>query len=184
MNVTNALNVIGYPTNALVPAGVIVMWSGTLIPMGWALCDGTTYGTLVSPDLRGRFIVGVNNYANAQLISTGQYVMYGQAGLTPSVAPNDGTTINYGTIGNKGGETGHVITLPESASHTHSVTATISNGNFYGPNTSASTLFSGVVPAAKAIQPTISVTEISQGGNLPHENRPPYYVLAFIIKLP
>jgi hypothetical protein len=43
---------------ALLPQGVIVMWSGTIatIPDGWALCDGTN-GT---PDLRNRFIVGAN----------------------------------------------------------------------------------------------------------------------------
>lgn len=37
-----------------VPGGVIVMWSGTTAPTGWSLCDGTN-GT---PDLRGKFIVG------------------------------------------------------------------------------------------------------------------------------
>ncbi len=42
-----------------VPAGVIVMWSGTIatIPTGWVLCDGDN-GT---PDLRDRFIVGATS---------------------------------------------------------------------------------------------------------------------------
>jgi microcystin-dependent protein len=41
---------------ALVPSGVILLWSGAAnaIPAGWKLCDGTN-GT---PDLRGRFIIG------------------------------------------------------------------------------------------------------------------------------
>ncbi|MBI4717017.1 MAG: tail fiber protein [Planctomycetes bacterium] len=41
-----------------VPAGVIVMWSGTRsnIPSGWALCDGAN-GT---PDLRDRFVYGIS----------------------------------------------------------------------------------------------------------------------------
>jgi microcystin-dependent protein len=40
----------------LVPRGVIVIWSGRAneIPTGWALCDGTNN----TPDLRGRFILG------------------------------------------------------------------------------------------------------------------------------
>ncbi len=38
------------------PSGVIVLWSGTVatIPAGWALCNGT----LGTPDLRDRFVVG------------------------------------------------------------------------------------------------------------------------------
>lgn len=39
-----------------VPAGIICMWSGDTVPDGWAICDGTN-GT---PDLRGRFILGVS----------------------------------------------------------------------------------------------------------------------------
>jgi len=44
------------------PAGSIIMWSGTLslIPEGWQLCDGTN-GT---PDLRGRFVMGVSSGEN------------------------------------------------------------------------------------------------------------------------
>ncbi len=38
-------------TSAL-PSGIIVMWSGSEVPPGWALCDGTN-GT---PDLHARFI--------------------------------------------------------------------------------------------------------------------------------
>ena len=39
-----------------VPAGMICMWSGDAVPEGWAVCDGQN-GT---PDLRGRFILGVS----------------------------------------------------------------------------------------------------------------------------
>jgi len=53
----------------LVPAGTIVMWFGSLtnVPGGWAACDGGTYtrsdnlGTIVTPDLRGRFVVGAGS---------------------------------------------------------------------------------------------------------------------------
>ena len=40
------------------------MWYGTIanIPASWALCDGTSYstavGTIVTPDLRDKFVVG------------------------------------------------------------------------------------------------------------------------------
>lgn len=37
-----------------IPSGVIVLWSGTSLPSGWKLCDGSS-GT---PDLRDRFVMG------------------------------------------------------------------------------------------------------------------------------
>ncbi|MCP1489814.1 hypothetical protein J3D48_006224 [Pseudomonas fluorescens] len=40
--------------NAGIPRGLIVMFSGAVIPEGWALCDGA----LGVPDLRSRFILG------------------------------------------------------------------------------------------------------------------------------
>ena len=44
---------------AAIPAGVIVMWSGSVgsIPSGWLLCNGSS-GT---PDLRDRFVVGAGS---------------------------------------------------------------------------------------------------------------------------
>ena len=42
---------------ALLPKGSIQMWSGLTIPYGWTLCDGSG-GT---PDLSGRFIIGINS---------------------------------------------------------------------------------------------------------------------------
>jgi microcystin-dependent protein len=36
------------------PAGMIMMYSGSSAPRGWAVCDGSG----ATPDLRGRFIMG------------------------------------------------------------------------------------------------------------------------------
>lgn len=47
-------SIIHIDKNNVVPAGVIVSYTGTTAPFGWAICDGTN-GT---PDLRSRFIVG------------------------------------------------------------------------------------------------------------------------------
>jgi hypothetical protein len=44
-------------TSAELPRGVIVMWSGTSIPAGWALCDGSQ-GT---PNLVDRFVMGAKS---------------------------------------------------------------------------------------------------------------------------
>ncbi len=43
--------------------GIICLWGGAIadIPAGWHLCDGSTIGTQILPDLRDRFIVGAGS---------------------------------------------------------------------------------------------------------------------------
>jgi microcystin-dependent protein len=53
------------------PKGIIVLWNGlsTNVPEGWTLCDGTSG----SPDLRGKFVLGVDpNSNNATYRTIGQ----------------------------------------------------------------------------------------------------------------
>lgn len=64
-NLSTFTNDTAYITQAQVPTsfvtGMILMYTGTTAPTGWALCDGTN-GT---PNLRDRFIVGSGNlYSN------------------------------------------------------------------------------------------------------------------------
>ena len=49
------LNVYG-PLNFL-PRGCIIMFHGTAAPPGWAICNGSGG---ITPDLRGRFVLGIN----------------------------------------------------------------------------------------------------------------------------
>ncbi len=92
-----------------VPAGGIMMWSGlsTEIPIGYVLCDGSTYidkngVSRTAPDLRGKFLVG-----------------YDPAAVSTPTNVTTGKELNYGTIGNTGGEDVHVLSSAELASHTH-----------------------------------------------------------------
>ena len=179
---TNTLNVTGFPTNALIPSGIITMWSGdpTVLPAGWALCDGTTYGTFITPDLRGRFIVGFDKNAST----------------TPATALPNGTTINYGKVGNLGGETGHLLDSLESGLPRHTPTSQPHQHQIASQFSKTETqawpycLGGGDCSAGKNFdQPTSFVTVTinsvpPQNASKPHENRPPYYVLAYIIKLP
>jgi hypothetical protein len=56
-NANGDLNSIGFPK------GIIVLWSGSIenIPDGWSLCNGVNN----TPDLRGRFVLGVNPNSKA-----------------------------------------------------------------------------------------------------------------------
>jgi microcystin-dependent protein len=58
---STAIATTAYVHNVL-PIGAIIMYSGTTVPYGWAICDGTANSP--GPDLRGQFIVGAGgNYA-------------------------------------------------------------------------------------------------------------------------
>lgn len=181
------LTVPGFAANALVPTGLISMFSGTLVPTGWGLCDGTIQGGIQTPDLRGRFVIGFDTYSPPPLdIPTSRAVVLPSptASVTPAVAPNDGITKNYGKIGNTGGENGHVLLSAESGipAHTHNyednyidndaIDCADGGGNGWQFN--------------RGNNPHIRPSSQNpvQNASQAHENRPPYYVLAYIIKLP
>jgi len=149
-------------TNAALPIGAIIMWGGTSIPFGWGLCNGTVYTgktNIPSPDLTGRFVVGAGQSSSALIVTT-----------------------QYG-IGDMGGEEFHQLTIPEMPSHNH--LANIVGGSTanylapygnseYGDSGFRNTTFTGGDPDNK-----------DATGNpltLPHNNMPPYYALAYIIK--
>jgi microcystin-dependent protein len=163
----------------LVPPGTIVMWSGSTstIPDGWALCDGSN-GT---PDLRDRFIVG--------------------AGSTYAVGDTGGaTSVELST--NQIPAHTHAGSTGAAGAHTHSASSSRYDGPEYSQSSSHG---GGVYYGMGTIQykdnkrlgghshditvdsvgnHTHSVSIGSTGGGQAHENRPPYYSLAMIIKLP
>ena len=142
------------------PSGLICMWSGSEVPKGWYLCDGTN-GT---PDLRNRFIVGAGN----------EY-----------------------SIGDTGGEKVHTLTTAEMPKHTHTLTSAGEHTHtLYEVNGDSNYAsypgFYGEVQATISRNPITSIESpssglhthpiASAGSGSAHENRPPYYALAFIMK--
>jgi microcystin-dependent protein len=78
------VNSSGVQNGGLVPVGGIIMWSGSTVPSGWALCNGQNN----TPDLRGKFVIGYNSsYA---LNGTG-----GASSVTLSVANMPAHTHSY-----------------------------------------------------------------------------------------
>ena len=49
--------------NGTIPIGGIIMWSGAIanIPTGWALCNGVAVGGITPPNLLDKFIVGAGS---------------------------------------------------------------------------------------------------------------------------
>ena len=164
--------------NGITPLGGIIMWSGAInaIPGGWKLCNGQN-GT---PDLQERFVVGAGSADNTSVAGTGQYAVNAKAGtnsvvlLTNQIPSHNhtysGTTTtngnhthlwNYGVEGDDSGNGG-------------------SNNEFTvsGPPSPKYTVMTYAGNHAHTYSGTTSV----KGSGKSHENRPPYYALAYIMR--
>ena len=149
--------------------GLIQLWSGSGVPEGYVLCDGsqvsiaeypelykaigdkyntasTKAGYISVPDLRGRFVVGY-----------------------------DPSNPDYNTIGNMGGEALVTLTLDQIPPHSHKIRF---KEEKWGDNADKR-------PFPNHTSPDSGYTANTQvtGGGSPHENRPPYYVLAYVMKI-
>ncbi len=141
----------------IVPKGAIMMWSGSIadIPNGFALCDGKTVNGVATPNLSGRFVVGYKAGADT----------------TTDVTNSTNIIENYGKLKNTGGKTSIELKESHIPPHTHS----------YDRFDAAYIAWGG--DSAQHIGNNAKSTTGSTGGGQAHENRPPYYVLAYIIKV-
>lgn len=172
------------------PLGIVQLWAGKSVPEGYELCEGqqlkisdypalyaaigttfnsaysstgsrysTTTGYFRLPDLRGRFIAGYN------------------------VSDTD-----YNSFGKVGGEKQHKLTTSEMPSHEHYFrdyyypeqisTGGISGNEYVGGNRTGSAKTDN---DNNYLLYKNHYTDAS-GSGYAHENRPPYYVLAYIMR--
>lgn len=147
-------------TSGALQSGMILMWSGAIsaIPSGWFLCDGSN-GT---PNLSGMFVVGYN-------VTDADYNQIGKTGGTKTVQL---TGIQNGLHTHGVNDTGHThgFSLGTDNKGGSSGIPVLSSQNTTGQkNYTTAASFSGV-----SIQ--------NSGAGAPHENRPPFYTLAYIMK--
>ena len=154
-------------TGANVPQGTILPWYGKLdeIPNGFYLCDGAN-GT---PDLRNRFLVGAGD----------EY-----------------------KLTDNGGEKEVTLEAPQVGSHYHGVGSYnfgSNNGDFFGlaakiefslPTGGGWIGWNGSnhgghwsAPTGAVMGQQITSLAVATEAQKPHENRPPYYALYYIMKV-
>ena len=168
----------------VVPTGVITLWSGGVVPDGWALCDGTN-GT---PNLLDRFVVGAGSIYGAD--TTG--------GSADSVAV---THTHTASTNNTGNHTHSVTGSAASAgNHTHSYTkqsgsVKLDSGGSIGASSYPVSSTGGTTGSGGAHTHSISGTAASKGAHAhtitvnkagsdgTNKNLPPYYALAYIMKI-
>ena len=151
---------LGNMAGSNIPRGLIAMWNGTQVPNGWALCNGQIVDDLQTPDLSGKFVVGW------------------QSG-------NE----DYNLIGNTGGQDKVTLTTPEIPSHVHNFADAYFIEAYDGIGINGSQWIGNNLYGSSKTDRDNSYVALwdhdtrAAGGGQPHENRPPYYVLAYIIKL-
>jgi microcystin-dependent protein len=149
----------------VIPAGVIVMWSGAVnaVPDGWVLCNGQNN----TPDLRNRFVVGAGStYA---VDATG-----GSASTTLTTANLPAHSHSFsGTTGGGG-----------SHSHTTSHgTGGLSNSGGHGVRSNAGAFRTDLNTSSVGNHThSFAGTTSSVGSTSSFTNLPPYLALAYIMK--
>ena len=154
-DVKTRLNVI---EAAVLPAGIITMWSGTLanIPTGWALCDGQGG----RPNLLDKFIKGVpNNTTNPGTV---------------------GGNVNHKHSYSALPQHNHSITDP---THFHSYDKPGAEAAFEYGGYAGNDIKSSQSTGAKATGITINNEGVASPETNNQDGRPPYYEVAYIIKV-
>ena len=165
-------------TDAALPAGVIVAWSGSVasIPSGWVLCNGSNS----TPDLRNRFIVGAGTGSNYSPGNTG-----GSDSVSLTTAQMPSHTHSDGTLSaSQISLTGDITKISECYNVAGGATGVFSKkntGNSPVTGSASNSPTAGVDFDATHSHPVSGNTGSNGSGNS-HENRPPYYALCWIMK--
>jgi microcystin-dependent protein len=145
------------------PSGGIVLWSGSVasIPSGWALCNGSN-GT---PDLRNRFIVGAGS----------TYAVNATGGSADAIVVSHTHTATSTSTVTDPGHTHTMLSKSEATAGGGQVPKYNGVGSI--TNTQA------IQTATTGITVATSTTNASTGSSGTNANLPPYYALAYIMKL-
>lgn len=168
---------------ATVPKGLISMWSGSIteIPSGWALCNGSG-GT---PDLSGKFIVGYDS-ADSDYNAVGKTGGEKRHTLTEQEMPehnHTGSTTSGGGHSHPYRDGYHAEKLGDRqkipGGGVENIGTTIYGSG--GSDTDNRYMYYANRDTSSAGSHAHTLNINNKGGGIPHENRPPFYTLAYII---
>lgn len=173
------------------PVGSIILWSGTSVeqPQGWALCDGSVVHGYRTPDLRGRFILGAGtgpNLTERRVGSTG-----GAEGhvLEPEEAPPHDHWFQPWSqrMNSDDGRHSHSFLSEAAPQLDRGLKGLVMRTWNYNPSVNyakRSRLRTSESSPHSHVLDVPPFESSSQGFNsFPHNNMPPFYVLAYLVRI-
>ncbi|MDR3140186.1 MAG: tail fiber protein [Tannerellaceae bacterium] len=145
-------------------AGFVKMWSGRIdrIPEDYRLCNGDTIITASYPELA--YSLGKDSESSFNLPDLRKRFVVGY----------DNSSFDYNAIGKTGGQETVTLSIDQMPIHSHTIKFMNQN---WGDNAN-----SRPFPDPGGSSGYTAETTSAGGGQL-HENRPPYYTLAYVIKV-
>ncbi len=159
------------------PLGVVQMWAGITVPDGYALCDGRELSAKEYQALFNTIGTTFNKTEDyngvAQTTTAGYFRLPDLRGRF--VVGQNGDDNDYKMLGMPGGEKTHTLQAHEMPAHSHQV-------DIHGKQTGAASSNYGTFYCSEGNSTNNLMTKTTGGGKA-HENRPPYYVLAYIMRI-
>ena len=167
------------------PIGVVQTWAGLLtsaaLPSHYMMCDGSQLSTSSFPEL----YAAIGRQHTASTVASGYFCLPDLRGRF--IAGYSASDLDY-SMGKTGGSKRHLLTADELPAHVHEVDDCyrLENGT---TGVSGSIGLSQVYDGSGSTDHNNSTLLYythdtkSSGGGASHENRPPYYTLAYIIRV-
>ena len=172
------------------PVGSIILWSGSAdeSPDGWALCDGRVVNGYRTPDLRGRFVLGAGQGPGLTERRVGDIGGAEVHRLTSVELPGHAHAVaaRPATLGMAGAHShGYASEIGGSGGWVFSGWASTGWWGWSGNGVSLRRSYLTTSHTSSHVHsfdmpPTTSSTA---GGGVAHPNMPPFYVLAYLVRV-
>lgn len=184
------------------PLGIINIWAGSKVPDGYLLCDGAQYRTDEYPELYAALGTSFNSALSANgspyTTQSGYFRVPDLRGRF-IVGLHDSDT-DYRTPGQSGGVKTVTLTSDQMPNHSHTLkdytiiphgTGECTTGNWNVGGTNYQVGYDNLSGNPKRMQTASDKRDQIQwikhptdtaGSGMSHENRPPYYVMAYIMR--
>ena len=183
INSTGNINSSGTFTGiGTAPIGSIIMWAGNRVtlPSNWKFCDGNTHNGITTPNLVGKFILGANAHQDGATITSDTFNSRAYNGWNLYSTIDGSYTITGGSKDAIVVSHGHGVSDP---GHYHQQSSN-SHGGDYGGSWYRSRRDDGYYTAPLYTESkTTGISINTEGSSGTNQNLPPYYALAYIMRI-